>query len=64
MFAESRNKARYDALGYYQYWDDYIDIEATRRPEWDQFTDRLPSVVDSNDDLPDYMPRFFLESEE
>ena len=54
VYAQSRNKARAYAC-HYGFWDDeYIDIHARRKPDFDQYAvGEQIYAVETNDDLPD-----------
>lgn len=65
VFAENRNQARQYGLRYWQ--ADYVNMRANRRPEYDQWMPanaELPFAYETNEDLPEGCPAFYLEKED
>lgn len=58
VWSETRNEARYIASLSPWEWE-YKDVTAIRLPDYDQYYTGL-GVAESNDDLPEDAPKFYL----
>ncbi len=59
VYANNRNEAKKLSTHNNFEWE-YIDINTKRIPHYDKYSDSV-AVFESNDDLPDCAPDFFLD---
>ena len=58
VYAENRNKAKMASYNKLFKWD-YIDMTALRRPDYDKYYNGNP-VIETNGDLPNDAPEFYI----
>ena len=66
VFSETKNRAKSFAYRKGPWITDYTDFRAIRKPEYDKYFQSIDfiggvPIVETNDDLPDGVPPFFID---
>lgn len=64
VFASTSNKAKSLALATFRSYTmdtEYTGIRVYRNPEYDVYSELSPCVIESNEDLPESAPDFYLD---